>query len=167
MTTVVVPHATRRPDRTVQPPAHRRHRPALTRPRIDTLIAVTAAVVVSLLPAVLPRTSISQAILTAVPVAFAIGMVALLRVVLGRWRIDIDERMGRLRVPVLLLCGFVVTASAARAAAWQNGLHAAMGMAPAGTAYWLRCVLGTALIVVFLVGTGRGMRWGIRKLVRL
>ncbi len=163
MTAIVTPPATR----VSGPVAPRRHRPALTRPRIETLVAVTAAVVVSLLPAVLPRTSISQAILTAVPVALAIGMAALLRAVLGVWRIDIDQRLDRLRVPVLLLCGFVVTAAAVRAAAWQNGLHAAMGMAPAGAAYWLRCLLGTALIVGFLVGTGRGMRWGIRKLVRL
>ncbi|AHH17014.1 alpha/beta hydrolase family protein [Nocardia nova SH22a] len=155
------------PVRAAEPAAPRRHHPALTRPRIETLVAVTAAVVVSLLPAVLPRTSVSQAIMTAVPVALAIGVVALLRKVLGYWRIDIDARLGRVRVPLLLVCGFVVTAAGVRAAAWQNGLHAAMGMAPAGAAYWLRCLLGAALIVAFLVGTGRGIRWGIRKLVRL
>lgn len=143
------------------------HRPLLTRPRIDTVVAVTGAVAVSLLPAVLPRTSASQAIVTGVQVALAIGLVGLLRVVLRHWNIDIDRRFGRHRVPVLLVCGFAVTATVARAAAWQNGLHAAMGMAPAGATYWLRCLLGTALIVVFLVGIGRAIRWCARKLVHL
>ncbi|WP_227983243.1 alpha/beta-hydrolase N-terminal domain-containing protein [Nocardia spumae] len=169
MTTVtaVSPATADRPDQPSKNPDPRRHRPILTRPRIDTVAAVTAAVVVSLLPAVLPRTSVSQAIMTGVPVAFAIGIVALVRMVLGRWRIDVDARFGRHRVPVLLICGFVATATAVRAAAWQNGMHAAMGMAPAGAGYWLRCLLGSALIVVLLVGTGRGLRWGVRTLVRL
>lgn len=144
----------------------RRHRSLHVRPRIDTVVAVTLAVVMSLLPAVLPRTSVSQAILTGVPVALAIGVSGLLRWTLSRWRIDIDERFGRHRVPILLICGFVVTAVVVRAAAWQNGLHAAMGEAPAGAAYWLRCAFGSAVVAVFLVALGRGMRWGIRKLLR-
>ncbi|MDR7169499.1 putative membrane protein [Nocardia kruczakiae] len=151
-------------DATTKP---RRHRSLHVRPRIDTVVAVTIAVVMSLLPAVLPRTSVSQAIVTGVPVALAIGVAGLVRMTLGHWRFDVDERFGRHRVPILLVCGFVVTAVVVRAAAWQNGLHAAMGEAPVGAAYWLRCALGAAAIVVFLVGTGRGIRWGIRKLLRV
>jgi uncharacterized membrane protein len=158
-----MPTTTPRANATTKP---RRHRPLHVRPRIDTVVAVTIAVVMSLLPAVLPRTSVSQAILTGVPVALAIGLSGLLHTTLRRWHIDLDARFGRHRVPILLICGFVVTAVVVRAAAWQNGLHAAMGEAPAGAAYWLRCALGAAVVVVVLVGAGRGMRWGIRKLLR-
>ncbi|MBF4998454.1 hypothetical protein IRT45_14980 [Nocardia sp. BSTN01] len=160
---MTVQSTTSRADATTQP---RRHRSLHVRPRVDTVVAVTLAVVISLLPAVLPRTSVSQAIVTGVPVALAIGVAGVVRMTLGHWRIDIDERFGRHRVPILLLCGFVVTAVVVRAAAWQNGLHAAMGEAPVGAAYWLRCALGAAAIVVFLVGTGRGMRWGARLFTR-
>lgn len=170
MTTVLAPDVA--PEPVLEAPAGAAatapaHRPLLTRPRVDTVVAVTVAVAVSLLPAVLPRTSASQAILTGVQVALAIGIVGLLRSVLRHWNVDIDRRFGRHRVPVLLICGFAVTVTVARAAAWQNGLHAAMGMAPAGATYWLRCLLGAALTVVFLVGIGRGIRWSIRKLVHL
>lgn len=177
MTTVIAPPrpetSARQPEPTPEHPTpehptpehaeSQRHRSVLTRPRIDTVIVVTLAVMVSLLPAVLPRTSASQAILTGVQVAVAIGLASLLRLVLRRWRIDLDERFGRYRVPVLLVCGFVVSATAVRAASWQNGLHAAMGMAPAGAMYWSRCLLGAVLVVVVLVGIGRGLRWALRK----
>lgn len=162
-----VPKAQKRRVPKEQNPPVRRHPHLLTRPRIDTVVAVTLAVVLSLLPSVLPRTSASQAILTGVPVALAIGIAGLTRTTLGRWGFDVDARFGRHRVPVLLVCGFVVTAALVRAAAWQNGLHAVMGMAPTGAAYWLRCALGAALVVVLLIGLGRAIRWIVRACLRL
>ncbi|MBY8861261.1 hypothetical protein K7711_32625 [Nocardia sp. CA2R105] len=133
------------------------------RPRVGTIAAVTIATVVSLLPAVLPRTSATQAVLTGVLAAVAIGIAGLGRIMLRRRDIDVEKRWGQHRVPVLLVCGFAVIAATVNATHWQSGLRADMGMAPVGPAYWLRAAVGTALLAAILVGLSRGLRWLVRK----
>lgn len=139
---------------------------ALTRirPRVGTIVAVTIAAVVSLLPAVLPRTSTTQAVLTGVLAALAIGIAGVGRIVLRRRAIDVEARWGHHRVPVLLVCGFAVIAATVNATHWQSGLRADMGMAPVGPEYWVRAALGTVVLAAVLVGLSRGLRWTVRKL---
>jgi len=133
------------------------------RPRVGTIAAVTIATVVSLLPAVLPRTSATQAVLTGVLAAVAIGIAGLGRILLRRRDIDVEKRWGQHRVPVLLVCGFAVIAATVNATHWQSGLRADMGMAPVGPAYWLRAAVGTVVLAAILVGLSRGLRWLVRK----
>ena len=134
------------------------------RPRVGSLVAVTIATVVSLLPAVLPRTSPTQALLTGVLAAVAIGIAGLGRIVLRRRDIDVEARWGHHRVPVLLLCGFAVIAATVNASHWQSGLRADMGMAPIGPVYWLRAAVGAAVLAAILVGVSRGLRGVVRKM---
>ncbi|WP_067669323.1 alpha/beta-hydrolase N-terminal domain-containing protein [Nocardia miyunensis] len=133
------------------------------RPRVGTVVAVTIAAVLSLLPAVLPRTSATQAVLTGVLAAVAIGIAGVGRIVLRRRDIDVETRWGHHRVPVLLVCGFAVIAATVNATHWQAGLRADMGMAPVGPEYWLRAAVGTAVLAAILVGLSRGLRWVGRK----
>ncbi|MQY22206.1 alpha/beta-hydrolase N-terminal domain-containing protein [Nocardia macrotermitis] len=133
------------------------------RPRVGTVVAVTIAAVVSLLPEVLPRTSATQAVLTGVLAAVAIGIAGLGRIVLRGRGIDVEARWGQHRVPVWLVCGFAVIAATVNASHWQSGLRADMGMAPVGPEYWLRAAVGTAVLGAILVGLSRGLRWVVRK----
>lgn len=128
------------------------------RPRVGTVMAVTAATVLSLLPAVLPRTSATQAVLTGALAAMAIGIAGIFRIVLRRRGFDLEERWGAHRVPVLLVCGFAVAAATVNATHWQSGLRAAMSMAPVGPDYWLRAAVGAAIAGGLLVWLFRGLR---------
>jgi uncharacterized membrane protein len=131
---------------------------------VGTVLAVTAATVLSLLPAVLPRTSATQAVLTGTLAAIAIGIAGFIRVLLRRSGIDVESRYGQHLVPVLLVCGFAVVAATVNASHWQSGLHAAMGMAPVGPDYWLRAAVGTAVGAGLVVGVLRGLRWVVQRL---
>ncbi|WP_024804301.1 alpha/beta-hydrolase N-terminal domain-containing protein [Nocardia sp. BMG51109] len=166
-TTAQSPHAASDGrDAEPQPPTRRWSLLAWARPRVGTVVAVTAAVVISLLPFALSRTSASQAILTGVLAAFAIGVGGMLRSLLGRWRIDVDQRFGHHRRPLVLLGGLAVTAAVTNATHRQDSLHAAMGAAPAGPEHWFRWFLGAAVIAAVLVGVGRAARGIARKLGR-
>ncbi|MGF6888091.1 putative membrane protein [Nocardia sp. GAS34] len=134
------------------------------RPRVGTMLAVTAATVLSLLPAVLPRTSATQAVLTGVLGAMAIGIAGVLRTVLRRRGFDLEERWGTHRVPVMLVCGFALAAATVNATHWQSGLRAAMSMAPVGPEYWLRAAVGAAIAGGLLVWVFRGVRGLLRLL---
>ncbi len=136
------------------------------RPRVGTVVAVTAATVFTLMPAVLPRTSATQAVVTGVLAMLAIGIAGMIRIPLGRRGIDIEARFGHHLVPVLLVCGFAITAATVNATHWQNGLRAAMGSAPIGPEYWLRAAVGAALSAGLLVGLLRGLRWVKRRIGR-
>ena len=134
------------------------------RPRVGTMMAVTAATVLSLLPAVLPRTSATQAVLTGALAAMAIGIAGVIRIGLRRRGFDLEERWGAHRVPVLLVCGFAVAAATVNATHWQSGLRAAMSMAPVGPEYWLRAAVGAAIASGLLVWIFRGVRGLVRVL---
>jgi uncharacterized membrane protein len=137
------------------------------RPRVGTTLAVTSATVVSLLPAVLSRTSGAQAVLTGALAAMAIGIAGLLRALVRRRGFDLEDRWGQHRVPVLLVCGFAMAAATVNASHWQSGLRAAMGTAPLNPEYWLRAALGAAIAGGLLVWACRGVRGLMRVLSRL
>lgn len=131
-------------------------------PRIGTTVGVAVGVVASLAPGLLPRTAGAQAILTGLLVAGSLGLAAVLGWALRLGGVDTDRRAGR--AGVLVAAVVVLVAAAWRAANWQNGLRAAMGVAPIDPWYWARWALGATLLACGLVAVGRALRWGVRAL---
>ncbi|MGV9819674.1 alpha/beta-hydrolase family protein [Nocardia xishanensis] len=133
-------------------------------PRIGTTLAVVVGTLLSLAPSLLPRTAGAQAILTALLISCALGFAAILRMLLGRRRFDVDERFGRYRRALLVVAVAAVAFAAWRAGHWQNDLRAAMGTPPIGPGYWLRCAFGAALLTGLVAGVAKALRWALRKL---
>lgn len=120
--------------------------------------AVTAGVLVSFAPPLLPRPPIMQGIVTGILAAFAYALAAL--AVRGLRALRSHRREPRESIQVLTLLFSVVVGSWSVIAAdhWQDGLRRSMGMTTVGPAHWL-VVLSTAVLVFSLllcVGTGLG-----------
>ncbi|MFI1913297.1 alpha/beta-hydrolase family protein [Nocardia sp. NPDC020380] len=134
-------------------------------PRIGTTLAVTAAVLVSLAPGLLPRTPSAQAVLTALLVLIGLAVVGIGRMVLRRTNIG-RNWSGRYALPALV-AGVLASAGAiVYAQNWQNQLRAAMRVGTIGPVYWLQWILVTAFLVGLIVGVCRGLRWTVRRLGR-
>ncbi|MGW4245765.1 alpha/beta-hydrolase family protein [Nocardia sp. NPDC004722] len=121
---------------------------------------------ISLAPGLLPRTPSAQAILTALVVLIALGVAALIRMVL-RWTRFGVIHLVRARVPVLVVSLALVGASMSYAEHWQNRLRAAMGVGGIGPAYWAQWLAWTVPLVVVVLAVVGGMRWVIRRLGRV
>ncbi|WP_258081659.1 alpha/beta hydrolase [Nocardia nova] len=136
-------------------------------PRTGTLMASASGVSASLTPGLLPRTSIAQALLTALLVLVALGVAGLGRKVLAHWRIDTRARMRRFRHAIVSASCAAAGAALIHAWYWQNRLRAAMDFPPAGVRYWLHWAIGVLAVVVPIVLLGRGLRWAARYAGRL
>ncbi|WP_227980695.1 alpha/beta-hydrolase family protein [Nocardia spumae] len=137
---------------------------AIRPPRLGALIATAAGTTASLSPGLLPRTSIAQALLTAILALLALAVSGLGRKLLGRFGADIDRRFARYRHPIAATAATAVMAALGYAWHWQNQLRAAMHFPPAGLWYWLHWALGVAAIVVPVLLVARGLRRATRSM---
>ncbi|MGK8500708.1 alpha/beta-hydrolase family protein [Nocardia asiatica] len=133
-------------------------------PRIGTTLGIGTGVLASLAPGLLPRTPGAQAVLTGLLAALALGVAGVLRFVLRRWALEINQRQAWLRLPLLIATAVLVAGAAANAGHWQNRLRAAMGTPQIGADYWGRCALGAALIVGLCIGATRSIGWALGAL---
>ncbi|WP_378732795.1 alpha/beta-hydrolase family protein [Nocardia brasiliensis] len=135
-----------------------------SRPRIGTTLAIGVGTLMSLAPGLLPRTPGAQAILTGLLVALALGIAGIVRFALRRWDFDINHRLPRVRLPLLIATSTVIAGAAVLAEQWQNRLRAAMSTPPIGADYWVRWAVEAVLIVGVLAGITRTVGWVLRKL---
>ncbi|WP_269821873.1 alpha/beta-hydrolase family protein [Nocardia asteroides] len=129
-------------------------------PRVTTTLATGFAVVASLAPGLLPRGPLTQAVLTALLVALALGAA---RAVPNRDRTSGDPSEVADRGAVLALTGCAVLVGCAAAWLWQNTLRAAMAAPLITPAHWaLWALFSTALLTApaLLV---RGVRLAPRR----
>ncbi|PSR61255.1 hypothetical protein C8258_27370 [Nocardia sp. MDA0666] len=136
-------------------------------PRTGTLVASAAGISASLAPGLLPRTSVAQALLTALLVLIALGVAGLGRKVLGHWAFDMEARTRRFRSAIVIACCAAAGAALTHAWYWQNRLRAAMEFPPVGVRYWLHWAIGVVAVVVPIVLILRGLRWAARYVGRL
>ncbi|WP_369689930.1 alpha/beta-hydrolase family protein [Nocardia mikamii] len=137
------------------------------KPRTGTLVASAAGISASLAPGLLPRTSVAQALLTALLVLIALGVAGLGRKVLGHWAFDMEARMRRFRSAIVIACCAAAGAALTHAWYWQNRLRAAMDFPPVGVRYWLHWAIGVVAVVVPILLILRGLRWAARYVGRL
>ncbi|WP_245650732.1 alpha/beta-hydrolase family protein [Nocardia harenae] len=153
---------------TVEPAAGN---PAL--PRVTTTLAAGFAVVASLAPGLLPRSPLTQAVLTALLVALALGGTTAARAIVSGIGSTArpEQAPGRPssrpgtssevtdRAPVFVLTAAAVLAGCTAAAGWQNTLRTAMNTTPATPAHWALWATFTAALLatpVLLVRIVRG-----------
>ncbi|MEU6560483.1 alpha/beta-hydrolase family protein [Nocardia nova] len=136
-------------------------------PRTGTLVATSAGVVASLWPGLLPRTSIAQAVLTAILVLVSLTVAGISRKVLRRFGFDTERQLGKYRLWIAAACAVAVTGALAYAWLWQNRLRAAMEFPATGPMYWLHWMLGTTAVVIPVLFVVRGLRWAAAYVGRL
>ncbi|GAB2547859.1 alpha/beta-hydrolase family protein [Nocardia heshunensis] len=121
---------------------------------------------ISLAPGLLPRTPSAQAILTALLVLIALGVAALIRMVLRWTRFGVTQ-VERARVPVSIVALGLVGASMSYAEHWQNKLRAAMGVGGIGPVYWAQWLAWTVPLIAVVLAVVAGVRWVVRRLGRV
>lgn len=142
----------------------------LLRPRIGTTLALGIGVLMSLAPGLLPRTPGTQAVLTGLLAALALGIAGLGSFALRQWNrlgrtdIDINRRWRRWRRPLLGGMTVLILGATVQAWHWQNQLRAAMDAPAIGPGYWVHSAVGAAIFVAALAGICEGVRWTIRRL---
>ncbi|MFF3225356.1 alpha/beta-hydrolase family protein [Nocardia suismassiliense] len=136
----------------------------LSVPRAGTTVAIGVGTLVSLAPGLLPRTPGAQAILTGLLVVLSLGIAGVVRIVVRRSGFDVDRKLVRARLPLLIGTAVLVVGAVPLAGDWQNSLRAAMSTAPIGAGYWLRWLIESMLIVGVLLGITRSFGWVLRKL---
>ncbi len=134
---------------------------------MGTLVAATAGIIASLWPGLLPRTSIAQALLTAILILVAIMIAGLGRKISGRFGIAAERQLTRYRFAISVVGTIALSSALAYAWYWQNRLRAAMDFPAAGPVYWLHWAFGVAAVVVPVLLTVRGLRWAARYVGRL
>lgn len=125
--------------------------------------AVTAGVLVSLAPSLLPRPPIMQGIVTGILASFAYALAVLaVRGLRGH------PREPRESIQVLTLLFSVVVGSWAVIAAdhWQDGLRRSMGMTTVGPAHWTAVLASAGLVFLVLLGFGPGLGRFARRIGR-
>lgn len=134
-------------------------------PPLRTL-TVTAAILASLAPSLLPRPPIMQGVVTGVLAAFAYALAVLGARVISR---NVPERQPRESAQVLALLFSAVVVSWAMIAAdhWQDGLRLSMGMPTVGPAHWAQTTACGALTFLVLFGAGTGLGRLARRVGRL
>jgi uncharacterized membrane protein len=128
-------------------------------PPARAMLLVSAAIALSLLPGLLPRGAATQGLLTGLFAAAGLGLGALGRRTAG----PTGRRAPRCAAAVASLA--LLTLVALRAAAWDNDLRAAMGVAPVGVAHWASACAVALLVAAATVGCVRLARAARRSLV--
>ncbi len=132
-------------------------------PRVATSLIVGGMVAVSLAPGLLPRSSLTQALVTGVLAALGLGLSTGLHRVLRLLTPLAPRRVAR-RVSAAASVVAVAVAGVA-AARWQSSLRSSMGMAAASRLHWIEVLCGSVsvsaiLIVLFLATTRGSLRLG-------
>lgn len=137
-------------------------------PRIGSTAAVTIAAVLSLTPSLLPRTSLTQGILSGLLVAVALALMALGRLVApNRIRAQQGARDAETRLLAVAVATATIAVSATWAHHWQNTLRIAMEVPTIGLRHWLEVLAGTTVTATVLVGCAIGIRALIRAAGRV
>lgn len=149
-------------------PAARRHQSPLPRriavPRTTTTVLVAAAVIASLAPSLLPRSSLTQAIVTGVAASLGLALSAILFRVTNR--VSTPSIHPRTRLIALAGGTVAILAAAMLDARWQNSLRAAMASEPTSPMHWVEVLYGSISICAILVVIGVGIARGARRLGR-
>lgn len=143
-----------------RPRAERAARPAV--PRTSTSIIVAMTVIASLAPGLLPRASLTQAIVTGIAAALGLALSAALHRIVSR----IFAPLVRPLVRRIALCGSAtaIIISAVIAARWQNDLRAAMATDPTPPMHWVEIGCGAISVCAISVVLGVGLMRAARKL---
>ncbi|KAA0024208.1 alpha/beta-hydrolase family protein [Antrihabitans cavernicola] len=131
---------------------------AVAVPRVTTSVVLTATIVASLSPSLLPRTPTMQAVLTGLFTAVGLGVASLLR------RVGIGPGPEKLRSATAFIAAVTVAWSILAATRWQDGLRAVMGMQPIGLLYWVQTAAGAAFVAIALYGITTGIGWAAGRL---
>ncbi len=122
----------------------------------------------SLFPSLLPRTSITQGIISGVTLAIGYGLGALVH-----WTWDyvgLPRTTGRTRRVVTgimwALVGFVIASATWQHVGWQNEVRGLMGMPPTAPTLWPTLLAVALVLAVLLVIVGRSVRLLFLALVR-
>lgn len=115
----------------------------------------------SLLPSLLPRSSLVQAVVTALFAAAALLLSALLHRVPTRMRPAATHVVAR-RIAATVGAVAVVAAGIA-AARWQNRLRDAMDVPTTGPTHWMEVLCGAVSVCAMLVVIGVGIVRGLRR----
>ncbi|MFD6895597.1 alpha/beta-hydrolase family protein [Rhodococcus sp. NPDC060086] len=128
-------------------------------PRLSSTAAVTIAAALSLTPSLLPRTSLTQGVLSGLLVAVALALMALGRLVApNRIRAQHGERDAEARWLAVAVATATIAVSATWAHHWQNTLRMAMEVPAIGLRHWLEALAGTIVTATVLVGCAMGIR---------
>lgn len=136
-------------------------------PRIGSLAMVTGCVVVSLLPSLLPRSSLLQGVFTGLLAAVGLGVAGCVRILLRACGLRGPNQLRastRPQAVALAAAVAVTTAAACSATHWQNTLRAAMGIESVGVAHWAVVLTVAATLFVVLRGICRGCGRAARRL---
>ncbi|MCZ4078414.1 alpha/beta-hydrolase family protein [Rhodococcus sp. H36-A4] len=132
--------------------------PRLAVPRVATSLIVGVMVTASLAPGLLPRSSLTQALVTGVLAALGLGLSAGLHRFLRRL-VPIAPQRGARRVSAAASVVSVAVAGAADAR-WQSSLRSSMGMPAASRLHWIEVLCGSvsvsAILIVLFLATTRG-----------
>ena len=144
------------------PPTTRSARPAV--PRTATSIILSMTVIASLAPGLLPRSSLTQALVTGIAAALGLALSAIAHRIVSRVFIPSVHPVARR----IALCGSVtaIFAAAVSEAGWQNDLRSAMGTEPTPPMHWVEVWCGAISICAISVVIGVGLRRGGRRLGR-
>lgn len=135
-------------------------RPAV--PRATTSIILAVAVVASLAPSLLPRSSLTQAIVTGVFATAGLAVSALLH--------RLCRSVVNIRPNIVARQAFAVVSAVSVAAAavvdirWQNGLRDAMGSERTSTFHWVEVACGSVSVCAVLVVIGVALCRGTLRL---
>lgn len=139
-------------------------------PRVLTSVLVGSFVCMSLAPSLLPRTALTQAIVTGLLAAIGLGASTLIhRIHTARpfqqrpiqqasgkatWKPTPSHRARRWRIAAVSAAVGAATIGIAGAAAWQNSLRAAMNVDTVGPAHWVEvvAVASAMFFVLYLLG---------------
>lgn len=135
--------------------------PLLGRPSALGLVLGALLFALSLTPSLIPRTGILQGVLGGL--CFGIGYLAgHVLVALYHWVLERDppsaQRLHRNLQVALVLAAALVCWGLWNVTGWQNGIHAAMGIAPVESARPFTILTVAALLAVVLVFLGRVFR---------
>ncbi|MET4048487.1 putative membrane protein [Rhodococcus sp. UYP5] len=132
--------------------------PRLAVPRVATSLIVGGMVAASLAPGLLPRSSLTQALVTGVMAALGLGLSAGLHRLLRRL-VPVAPQCGARRVAAAASVVSVALAGVA-AARWQSSLRSSMGMPAASRLHWVEVLCGSvsvsAILIVLFLATTRG-----------
>ncbi|MGB2949450.1 MAG: alpha/beta-hydrolase family protein [Rhodococcus sp. (in: high G+C Gram-positive bacteria)] len=144
------------------PPTTRSARPAV--PRTATSIILSMTVIASLAPGLLPRSSLTQALVTGIAAALGLALSTIAHRIVSRVFIPSVRPVARR----IALCGSVtaIFAAAVSEAGWQNDLRSAMGTEPTPPMHWVEVWCGAISICAISVVIGVGLRRGGRRLGR-
>ncbi|MBJ8338165.1 alpha/beta-hydrolase family protein [Antrihabitans sp. YC3-6] len=135
---------------------------SLAIPRVEVSVGVTAMVLVSLAPGLLPRAAAMQAVLSGMLGALGLVLAALLGFALRTLRVG--PAAGATRRTVTAVGIGTVVISALGANEWQNRLRSAMSAEQIGAGYWIQVAAGSALIMLLLYVIAAALRALARRL---